>query len=199
MQSNPVKFIFGPDTEWAFVHVDKPMEGTKYGAGKYSITLLIDKGNEDIGRVSKVLKEIYEANKAMFVVDGKQKALRELNLPLDDGDEKRPDSPSFANKYFVNATSKYKPEIVDEALEPVDPETVRGGDCGRVSVQFVAYATDDGNMGISCRLNNLQRIKLSEYADVSYSSAKNDFAEFAKAGSTTSSETEYEVDNDLPF
>ena len=201
MQSTPVKYILGPDTKWAFVNVSKPVSSGEYGVGKYAITLLIDKGSDEIGKISKVLKEIYEANKAMFVKDGKQLTLKELHLPVLDGDEKRPDNPDFSNKYFINAQSKYKPEVVDEALNPVDPASVHSGDCGRVSLQLFAYNVDDGAAGIGCRLNNLQRISVAETKNTDFATAKDDFAEFVKKDVVASSDVDstYVTDEEIPF
>lgn len=198
MQSQPIKYILGPDTKWAFVHVDKPAAFKEGVAGKYSVTLLIDKSSDEIGKISKVLKEIYEANMAMFVKDGQQLALKDVHLPVSDGDKDRPDNADFANKYFINATSKYKPEVVDEALNSVPNESVRSGDSGRVSVQLFAYNIDGGDVGIGCWLNNLQRLKVAETKNTQFSTAADDFAEFA-AGATTNSETAYQTDEDLPF
>jgi hypothetical protein len=65
--------------------------------------------------------------------------------------------------YFINCSSKTKPGVVDKDLnEILDPEEVYSGCYARVSVNFFPYNTN-GNKGVGCGLNNLQKIADGDY------------------------------------
>lgn len=82
-----------------------------------------------------------------------------LKTPLRDGDTERPDSPEYAGCYFVNANSATAPGIVDaDRQEIIDRSEVYSGVYGRASINFYAF-NSNGNKGIACGLNNLQKIR----------------------------------------
>ena len=61
--------------------------------------------------------------------------------------------------YFVNANSATAPGIVDADRQPIlDRSEVYSGAYGRASINFYAF-NSNGNKGIACGLNNLQKIK----------------------------------------
>ena len=89
-------------------------------------------------------------------------ALSAIKTPLRDGDLERPDDPAYANSYFINANSATAPGIVDAACQPIiDRSEVYSGVYGRASINFYAF-NSNGNKGIACGLNNLQKIKDGE-------------------------------------
>lgn len=89
-------------------------------------------------------------------------ALSVLKTPLRDGDTERPDDPVYANSYFINANSASAPGIVDADCQPIiDKSEVYSGVYGRASINFYAF-NSNGNKGIACGLNNLQKIKDGE-------------------------------------
>src|SRR5690606_2321512 len=86
-----------------------------------------------------------------------------LRMPVRDGDEDRPDDPAYAGHYFINATSKIQPGIVDAKLQPITDSTEFYSGCyGRASLNFYAYNTA-GNRGIAAGLNNLQKLEDGDY------------------------------------
>jgi hypothetical protein len=80
-----------------------------------------------------------------------------LKTPLRDGDIDREDDPAYRDSWFINATSKNKPGIVDKDLNQVlDSTEVYSGCYGRVNVNFYAFDVS-GNRGIACGLNHVQK------------------------------------------
>ena len=89
-------------------------------------------------------------------------ALSVLKTPLRDGDAERPDDEAYADSYFINANSGTAPGIVDADRQPIlDRSEVYSGVYGRASINFDAF-NSNGNKGIACGLNNLQKIKDGE-------------------------------------
>lgn len=98
-----------------------------------------------------------------------------LKTPLRDGDSERPDDPVYANAYFVNANNSSAPGIVDADRQPIlERSEIYSGVYGRASVNFYAFNTN-GNKGIACSLNNLQKIRDGEPLG-GKSNAEEDFA-----------------------
>ena len=84
--------------------------------------------------------------------------LAAIKTPLRDGDVERPDDEAYQNAYFVNANSPTAPGIVDADRQPIiDTSEVYSGVYGRASITFYAF-NSNGNKGIACGLNNLQKI-----------------------------------------
>ncbi len=97
-------------------------------------------------------------------------ALNLIKIPLRDGNIERSDDPAYANAYFINANSATAPGIVDEACNPI----IYSGVYGRASINFYAFNAN-GNKGIACGLNNLQKLSDGEPLG-GKSSAESDFA-----------------------
>ena len=88
--------------------------------------------------------------------------LAAIKTPLRDGDIERPDDPAYANAYFINANSATAPGIVDADRNPVLTRSeVYSGVYGRASINLYAF-NSNGNKGIACGLNNLQKIRDGE-------------------------------------
>lgn len=84
--------------------------------------------------------------------------LTAIKTPLRDGDLERPDDETYANSYFINANSGTAPGIVDADRNPIlDRSEMYSGVKGRASINLYAYNVN-GNRGIACGLNNLQKI-----------------------------------------
>ena len=85
--------------------------------------------------------------------------LSAIKTPLRDGDLERPDDETYKNSYFINANSTTAPGIVDaDRQQIIDRSEVYSGVYGRASISFYAF-NSNGNRGIACSLNNLQKIK----------------------------------------
>ena len=79
-----------------------------------------------------------------------------------DGDIEKPDDEAYAGAYFVNANSSTAPGVVDADRQPIiERSEVYSGVYGRASINFYAFNVN-GNRGIACGLNNLQKIRDGE-------------------------------------
>lgn len=94
----------------------------------------------------------------------------------------RPDDPAYAGCYFVNANSTTAPGIVDADRNPILVRSeVYSGVYGRASINFYAF-NSNGNRGIACGLNNLQKIRDGE-----------------PLGGKASAESDFDTDDDDDF
>jgi hypothetical protein len=130
------------------------------GDEKYSVSCVISKSDtKTIARIQKAVEAAKE--------DGKTrkwggKIPPNLKLPLRDGDIDRPDDESYQNSFFINATSKDAPQVVDRKVNPViDPMMVYSGCYCNVSVNFYAFNAN-GNRGVAAGLGNIQFVKDGE-------------------------------------
>ena len=174
---NPTKVITGPRTRWSYANVweAKSINGS---TPKYSISLLIPKDDtETLDKVHAAIQAAYEEGATKLKGTGKSvPALTAIKTPLRDGDVERPDDPACAGHYFINANNQTKPGIVDaNRQEIIDRNEVYSGVYGRASISFYAF-NSNGNKGIACSLNNLQKIKDGEPLG-GHSRAEDDFAD----------------------
>lgn len=161
--NNPMKVITGPDTRWSYANVweAKSING---GTPKFSVSLIIPKSDKaTIARIRAAIEAAYKEGEAKLKGNGRSvPALSVLKTPLRDGDTERPDDEAYANAYFVNANSATAPGIVDADRQPIlDRSEVYSGVYGRASINFYAF-NSNGNKGIACGLNNLQKIRDGE-------------------------------------
>ena len=174
--NNPTKVITGVNTRWSYVNTWEP-KSINGGAPKYSISLIIPKSDaKTIEKIQAAIQAAYEEGQGKLKGNGKSvPALSVLKTPLRDGDAERPDDEAYADSYFINANSSSAPGIVDADRQPIiDRSEVYSGVYGRASINFYAF-NSNGNKGIACGLNNLQKIKDGEPLG-SKSSAEDDFA-----------------------
>jgi hypothetical protein len=124
---------------------------------KYGTALLIPKNDKETIAKIKAAIEAVKADPAALAKWG-GKVPPNLSTPLRDGDIDRPDDPVYAGCFFVNASSKQKPGVVDKDLNPIfDANEVYSGCYARASVNFFGYAVS-GKKGVGCGLNNVQKI-----------------------------------------
>lgn len=161
--NNPMKVITGPETRWSYANVWEP-KSINGGAPKYSVSLIIPKSDtKTVKKIKAAIKAAYDEGQGKLKGNSRTvPALSVLKTPLRDGDTERPDDPVYANSYFINANSASAPGIVDADCQPIiDRSEVYSGVYGRASINFYAF-NSNGNKGIACGLNNLQKIKDGE-------------------------------------
>lgn len=160
---NPTKVITGVNTRWSYVNAWEP-KSINGGAPKYSVSLIIPKSDtKTIKKIQAAIQAAYDEGQGKLKGNGKSvSALLVLKTPLRDGDAERPDDAAYADSYFINANSGTAPGIVDADRQPIlDRSEVYSGVYGRASINFYAF-NSNGNKGIACGLNNLQKIKDGE-------------------------------------
>ena len=156
---NPTKVITGVNTRWSYANVwdAKSING---GAPKFSVSLIIPKSDTvTVNKIKAAIQAAYEEGQSKLKGNGKSvPALSTLKTPLRDGDLERPDDEAYKNSYFINANSGTAPGIVDADRQPIlDRSEMYSGVKGRASINLYAYNVN-GNRGIACGLNNLQKI-----------------------------------------
>ena len=156
---NPTKVITGPNTTFSYLNCcdAKSINGS---TPKFSVSLIIPKS--DIATIEKIkaaIQAAYEEGQSKLKGNGKSvPPLTAIKTPLRDGDLERPDDETYANSYFINANSGTAPGIVDADRNPIlDRSEMYSGVKGRASINLYAYNVN-GNRGIACGLNNLQKI-----------------------------------------
>jgi hypothetical protein len=176
VNTNPMKVITGPNTRWSYANVweAKSING---GTPKFSVSLIIPKSDtRTIAKIKAAIEAAYREGEAKLKGNGKtMPPLSAIKTPLRDGDTERPDDPAYANSYFINANSSTAPGIVDADRQPIlERSEVYSGVYGRASINFYAF-NSNGNRGIACGLNNLQKIRDGEPLG-GKSRAEDDFA-----------------------
>ena len=181
--NNPMKVITGPDTRWSYANIweAKSING---GTPKFSVSLIIPKSDtKTVAKVKAAIEAAYIEGEAKLKGNGKSvPTFAAIKTPLRDGDIERPDDPAYVNAYFINANATSAPGIVDADRNPILTRSeVYSGVYGRASISFYAF-NSNGNKGIACGLNNLQKVRDGE-----------------PLGGTTSAEDDFATDSDEDF
>jgi hypothetical protein len=142
----------------SYAHLFEPhaIEGNE---PKYSVSVIIPKSDtETLKAIKEAVNEAKEQGKGKF--GGKIPA--NLKTPLRDGDAERPDDEAYKNCFFLNASSKNKPGVVDKNVQPVlDATEVYSGCYARLTLNFYPFSAS-GNKGIAAGLGNVQKLEDGE-------------------------------------
>lgn len=174
--NNPMKVITGPNTRWSYANVWEP-KSINGGTPKFSVSLIIPKSDtKTVAKIKAAIEAAYHEGESKLKGNGKSvPPLAALKTPLRDGDVERPDDEAYANSYFINANATTAPGIVDVDRNPILTRSeVYSGVYGRASISFYAF-NSNGNKGIACGLNNLQKVRDGEPLG-GKASAESDFA-----------------------
>lgn len=174
---NPTKVITGKRTVMSYLNVNEPKVPLGGGTPKYSVSLIIPKSDTvTVEKIRAAIRAAYEEGQSKLKGSSKfVPALEDLKTPLRDGDKDRKGDEAYKNAWFVNANSTTKPGVVDADRNPIlDSSELYSGIIGRASINFYAF-NSNGNKGIACGLNNLQKIRDGEPLG-GKSSAASDFS-----------------------
>ena len=142
----------------SYAHLFEPhaIEGNE---PKYSVSVIIPKSDtETLNAIKEAVNEAKEQGRAKW--GGKIPAT--LKTPLRDGDKERPEDEAYKNCYFLNASSKNKPGVVDKDVQPIlDATEVYSGCYGRLTLNFYPFSAS-GNKGIAAGLGNVQKLEDGE-------------------------------------
>lgn len=157
-KKNNTKVVTGT-VRLSYEHVWEPAS-IHGGEEKYSASLIIPKSDKaTVNAIQKAVDAAIEEGLAKF--GGKKPNKAAIKLPLRDGDAEREDE-AYQNSFFVNANSRTAPQIVDRSVQPIlDRNEVYSGCYIRASISFYAF-NSNGNKGIACGLNNIQKIRDGE-------------------------------------
>lgn len=159
------KKVVTGEVRLSYVNLFEPKAIAEGQAPKYSTTLLIDKNDKaTVKLIQNAIAEVISSSQDVL------KGTKGLKTPLRDGDEEK-DSLEYENHFFMNASSKTPPIVVDEdRQEVVNPREVYSGCYGRVSMNFFAY-NQAGNKGVGVALNAVQKTKDGEALGGGYTRA----------------------------
>lgn len=126
---------------------------------KYSVSVIIPKTETD---TLKAIKEAVAEAKEQGKTKWSGKVPAGLKTPLRDGDEERPDDEAYEGSYFLNASSKNKPGVVDQNVQPImDATEVYSGCYARLTLNFYPFSAS-GNKGVAAGLGNVQKLEDGE-------------------------------------
>ena len=152
-----------------YVNVKEPRVNGLSLEPKYSLTILIPK---ESSTMDKIYEGIYNATKNGLELWGGQ-VPENLITCLKDGDLL--ERTEYKGCFYINATSRIKPQIVDKSLKEISINELYNGCYGRVSLIFFPYNhLESGNCGIGAGLLNIQKLRDGEYIS-NRSSAADDF------------------------
>ena len=156
------RVVTGPRSRFSFCHIWEP-KSINGGDPRYSMSVIIPKDDVDtVDRINGAIQAAYRDGESKLKGKGALPPLSSIHTPLRDGDLDRPDDPAYAGCWFLNANSDRAPGIVDAHAQPIlDRGEVYSGCYGRVSLSFFAFNTN-GNRGIACGLNNIQKLRDGE-------------------------------------
>lgn len=143
--------IVSPEFRVSFPHVFTPHENLSKKL-MYSIVMLFDK-DTDLSALKKLADEAIAAKWGKNIPKG-------IRSPFRNGDEKEYEG--YAGTVFCSASSKDKPGIVDDQVQPIlNTNEFYPGCYARATL--TAYAYDQlGNKGVSFGLQNIQKIRDGE-------------------------------------
>lgn len=160
---NSCKVITGVNTRWSYANVWEP-KSINEGTPKYSISLIIPKSDiKTVEKVRAAIKAAYQEGEGKLKGNSRVvPALEAIKTPLRDGNLERPGDDAYKDSFFINANSATQPGIVDAHCQHIlERSEVYSGVYGRASISFYAF-NSNGNKGIACSLNNLQKIRDGE-------------------------------------
>ena len=154
-QTTPSTKVVTGKVRLSYAHLFTPTAIDENSEKKYNVSLIIPKSDKV---TLAAINAAVDAAKIENVSKWGGKVPANLRTPLRDGDIDRADDPAYAGCYFINASSKRKPAVVDiNKQEILDPAEVYSGCYGRAVLNFFGYATA-GNKGIGCGLNAIQKV-----------------------------------------
>ena len=153
MAKRPQVSAVTPAATAAYAWLQKPDEGQEYSDGKYKVTILLPKDDEDTKEfIAKMTPQVEDLAIKEF-----GKLPNNFKYPWKDGDDTEKDD--FKDHWMMVAKSKYLPGYVDAAKKPVAVEDApMSGDVIRLAVGFGAYSAG-GEKGVSAILRNVMLVE----------------------------------------
>lgn len=139
---------------------------------KYSVCLLIPKSDKE---TIKAINEAMEQAKKDGASKWNGKIPTKVKTTFYDGDVEKPEDEAYAGCYYLNASNKRKPGVVDANVQPIlDATEVYSGCYGRAVVNFYAYNAQ-GSKGITASLQHIQKVSDGEPLGGAFTRAEDEF------------------------
>jgi hypothetical protein len=156
----------------SFAHIWEKWSGQANQEPRYSATILIPKTDKKtLSDIRAAIEVAHAAGKAKW---GKHDA-KKVKFPFRDGDEEKEGDENYSGHYFLNASSKSQPGIVNRKGQAIlDADEVYSGCYCYVSLNFFDFDSN-GSKGVGVGLNNIMKVKDGEKL-AGKASAQEDFA-----------------------
>ena len=151
---NLTKVNTGSGIRWSYANV-WDVKSINGGTPNFLVSLIIPKSDtKTLEELRAAIQAAYDEGQRKLRSNGKSvHALSALKTPLGDGDVEKPDDEAYVNAYSANANSRTALGHVDADRQPI---------IDRSEVYSGVWQGDpfnrNGNRGIACGLNNLQKI-----------------------------------------
>lgn len=142
----------------SYVHLFEPYSSNPTQEEKYSCVLLIPK--TDKATIAKLNAAEAAAKEAGKTTKWNGRLPANLKSIIHDGDTEADleRNPEYAGHLYMSVSSKTRPGVVDQQVDPVlDSTEVYSGCYARVSINAYPYDTQ-GNRGVSFGLNHVQKL-----------------------------------------
>jgi len=150
--------VTGRRTRLSYANLFEP-KGFDGSKPVYSASLIIPKDDKKtVDAINAAIRAAYE--NGLYKLRGNNKntpALEDINLPLNDGDKKRPGDAAYANSWYINAKNSEQPRLFDmDGEEVMSRSEIYSGCYARCKISFYVY-NRNGNKGIACSLQGLRK------------------------------------------
>ncbi len=150
--------ITGRRTRLSYAQLFEP-KGFDGSKPVYSASLIIPKDDKrTLDLIRAAIKAAYDNGGYKLRGTGKSiPALEDINLPLNDGDKKRPNDPAYAGCYYINAKNSEQPKLFGmNGEEVMSRSDLYSGCYARCKITFYCY-NRNGNKGIAASLLGLRK------------------------------------------
>jgi hypothetical protein len=148
------KKVMTPEFRVSFPNVFQPRSAFDGQEAKYSIVMLFSK-KTDISALKKLAQAVAREKWGDKIPKG-------MRNPFRDGDVEKEGMDGYAGCVFVTASSKTKPGLVDQSVQPIiTGDDFYAGCYARATVNAFAYDRA-GNVGVSFGLQNIQKLRDGE-------------------------------------
>jgi hypothetical protein len=132
-------------------------ESYKGQPAKFSASIIF-KGETDED-IAPELKKAVHAAKVKAWGEDKTKWPKKIVSPFHFGNEDKPDVDGYADSYYITASNKHRPEVVNRQLEPISEESgdLEAGHFVRLALR--AYAYTEPKCGITFSLESVMKVK----------------------------------------
>lgn len=175
MASRDGKKVITGEVRFSYLHVFAPYAAQAGQEEKYSVCLLIPKKDKQTIRL--IQEAVAEATDEGQKTKWGGKVPKNLKLPLRDGDTEKDldENPEYEGMYFLNATSKRQPGLVDSHKQEIfSADELKSGDWGLASINLFPFSASGSN-GVGVGLNNLMKKRDGESLGGTFATAEDDF------------------------